>query len=103
MTAPTVVPCLQCGHPFDEHSGVTDLRAAPKDGDLSLCWRCAAPAVFTVSPLGVLGLRPPTPAEERELMRHPYIRAALDARDHVVDPRAAAALAHRVAGSAGPT
>lgn len=94
MTAVDAV-CSGCGRRPQVHSCVEDPGALPEPGDVSMCWRCLAPSVFELSPLGVLVLAPPSVEQERELMTHPALAAAIRAREeHPGDPYAAVAAAH---------
>lgn len=96
----TALACLVCGLRLNRHACVTAPGARPEDGDLSVCWRCTAPAIYTLSPLGVLGLRALTAAEEREAMAGHTVAAILAERRRGRDPVAVAAAAHRRIGAA---
>lgn len=80
MLTPPDLRCPHCGHRYNTHTCLSTPEATPSPGDVSLCWRCMAPATYEVSPLGVLQLRALTPDEERHVMVAPAVTAAIDAR-----------------------
>lgn len=66
--------CPACGEANDALSPATTMDL-PEDGDLAVCWRCAEPAIITIT-AGVLGMRTPTPAERAEIDEAPsYLTA----------------------------
>ena len=66
--------CPWCGYKIDAASSADprDPEATPSPGDFSICLECASPLFFTEG----LGLRKPTPEEERMLNRDPVYRRA---------------------------
>lgn len=71
----TPVRCPTCGRVNTEHESIDEPRV-PEDGDLSICWKCQAIAVYEANPLR---LRLPTDAELREIKVDPDVTRALSA------------------------
>jgi len=82
------IACPHCGRLNDCHDEVTDPAAAPKAGDMAICWSCGGVAVFT----GSDGQRKPTEAELADIMANPRIRQALAAIAESFTPHQAISL-----------
>lgn len=82
--------CPHCGVRQDLYTGTTG-EGPPRDGDVTICWRCRGLAMVEVGPLGVTG-RPPTAAEHQEITADPRVRRALAAAAESYDPQTAAKL-----------
>lgn len=65
--------CPSCAYETDIHELPDGHPATPGPGDLSICVRCAALAVFTPD----LTLRQPTRREAERAMRHEAVRLAV--------------------------
>lgn len=63
--------CPSCGRLNDAHTGVSG-KAAPEPGDVSLCFGCAEPAIYTQD----LQLRRPTDDERAEIIASPLVEQA---------------------------
>lgn len=72
-------PCPTCGRVVDAVVTINaqPVRNPPDDGDYSICDECASVSMFTVSALGVVGLRPLTAAELTTFQNDPEGVAAL--------------------------
>jgi hypothetical protein len=73
------VPCPICGYVLDESTFLGPERAeraAPVDGDVSVCLACASASFYTA---GASSLRPPTADERAELARDPFFQRAIEA------------------------
>lgn len=57
--------CPVCSAGMDAATCISEQAAKPKNGDFSLCTRCASVLVFQISAVGVVALREPTLAELR--------------------------------------
>lgn len=73
-----VIPCPTCGRRNDAHTN-TEGGADPEPGDVTLCWGCSQPAIFTRGLLGDLTLRVATPEEEVAILTDPAVLAAIAA------------------------
>lgn len=67
-------PCPYCKTVHTAASTVTDAEhdCAPSDGDVTICFACAAICLFVIKG-GRTSLRKPTPVEGDELRRDPEI------------------------------
>lgn len=81
MTRPydAVIPCPHCRRPNTYSTAATDPDAQPKPGDIGICWGCMAPAMYEVTPLGVLTLRVLTQEEQAQVKIDPDLAVVLDA------------------------
>lgn len=68
--------CPRCGRANDVHASVEELGKMPNTGDVSLCWGCKQPSIFTVID-GYTYLRRPNADEQAELDADPQVQAAL--------------------------
>jgi hypothetical protein len=66
--------------------------AAPRAGDVAICWRCRGISIFSAGPLG-MERRLPTAEEDAEVRADPAVRRALAAMSESYGPTTAAALA----------
>jgi hypothetical protein len=73
-------PCLACGHLLDVATA-TNPGHYPKEGAISLCWRCGHLQAFGPD----LKFRPLTDAEMTEVAGHPAIVAANNIRGPLID------------------
>ena len=65
--------CPHCGRTNEAHAGVDDDQR-PEPGDVSICWACRQPSLYTET-----GLRLPTAEEDAEIRSDPNVRQALAA------------------------
>lgn len=65
--------CPHCGQVNEVHAGADD---APQPGDVSICWTCGTPGVYTHD----LAIRKPTQEELIEIAAHPDFQKAVIAR-----------------------
>lgn len=72
------VRCPRCRRVNEGHvgSGRPGRAAAPKDGDVSICWHCHGVNIFGTNLEGRMILRLPTNTEAAELQNVPEVRRA---------------------------
>lgn len=82
------VTCPHCGRRHDVHEG----EGTPKENDLSICWGCKMPAIYTADG----SLRVPTEEEWNEIGERGDIGAAMRIATEETGPREAAARLARI-------
>lgn len=66
-------PCPTCGRPNDAASAANGGPSRPPgDGDLSVCFRCGALAIYQATAFGMI-LRAPTPDEQAAALLRPDV------------------------------
>lgn len=83
MTGRALIPCLNCGKPNDAHSNPMDDADVPDEGDLSICLYCGELSAYTITD-GILGTRPLTEQEERDVAGNEYLQHLIAARKQVM-------------------
>lgn len=83
--------CPHCGRVHDGHAG--DDSGGPKPGDVSFCWKCKKPGVYS-SEGDTLVIRKPTKSEFEEIVRLPLWRQVVAAAHESYRPLEAAKLVH---------
>lgn len=81
--------CPYCGHRFDRHTG--EVGTQPKDGDVSVCWKCGAAGIFTFVN-GALAIREPTENESQMIAGSKRVRQVQAAIRESYEPMEAAAM-----------
>lgn len=71
-----VLACPTCHRPNNRHANA-DPADQPCDGDVSICWACAAIGLFVGTP--PTSIRQPTPQEHDEISNAPEIQRARNA------------------------
>jgi hypothetical protein len=69
---PGGVTCLECGYLMDATTGLNDAYY-PNKGDVSICVRCGALALFDPTPFG-MALRPVPPEQRDAVEALPVVR-----------------------------